>query len=232
MNIKEMVHDYVANVQKEKQTEAEMAEAGQKPDQPKYDMRGVKTRLFDDFAKTLSRIDADFYQFPLTNNDEVMLAGFYIGRSKRTSREKVGYIKTLLPHIQDWCTCDAIISRIKGVESEKDFFISLLHSPHVFSARAGVVWLIKYALKEDLKGVVNLLKSVTNDEFYVKMAISWCYGEAFALDYNYMYKFMQDIDDEFIRNKTVQKACISYKLTDAQKEEIKKLKIESEKPEE
>ena len=29
MNIKEMVHDYVANVQKEKQTEAEMEAAAQ-----------------------------------------------------------------------------------------------------------------------------------------------------------------------------------------------------------
>ena len=232
MNINAIVHDYVSNVQKEKNAEAELAELGKKPDKKKYDMRGVKTRLFDDFAKTLSRIDADFNEFPLTNNDEVMLAGFYIGRSTRSPREKVRQIKKLLPHVNDWCTCDAIISRIKGMESEKDFFISLIDSKHAMTARAGVVWLIKYILKDDYKNVINLLKSVDNDEFYVKMAIAWCYGEAFSIDYKYMYNFMQGISDPFIRNKTVQKACLSLKLSDAQKDEIKKLKIADDEAEE
>ena len=41
----------------------------------------------------------------------------------------------------------------------------------------------------------------------------------------FMYNFVKDLDDKFIRNKTIQKACESFRVQDDKKAELRKLRI-------
>lgn len=220
MKIKEMVNDYINSICDPKKAEFDRGLID-----TKFEIKGTKTRQIDDFAKSLVKINADFYELPLENYEEILLAGCFIGNSKASSEEKVQMLKRVLPYIDNWGLSDAIIARLKGLESEKQFFVDLLKDERPFYVRVGIVWLMKYQLKSDLKNVINLVSQVKLEHYYVKMAIAWCYAETFVYDYDYMYNFVKTIDDVFIRNKTITKACESYRVSPDKKQELKALKL-------
>ena len=56
------------------------------------------------------------------------------------------------------------------------------------------------------------------------MALAWCYTEALVFDYEYMIEFVQGLKRYVIRNRTLQKACDSYRVSDERKKEIKALR--------
>ncbi len=220
MNVKDMVRDYIDKVSDKNKAEFDKGLISSQ-----YEIKGTKTRLLEDFAKSLIRVNTNFYDLPLDNHEEIVLAGFFIGGLKESPKEKIEKFKYLLPYIDNWGSCDMIVARLKSLESEKQFFIDLLKSDKPFEIRVGIVWLMKFQLKTSLKEVVGLVKAVKNDNFYVKMASAWCYAEAFVYDYEFMYNFVKDLDDKFIRNKTIQKACESFRVQDDKKAELRKLRI-------
>ena len=148
-----------------------------------------------------------------------------IGYKKCSSKEKIDFLEKLFPYFDNWAVVDSIVSRLKGLEQEEKYFESLLQSDEEFVRRTGIIYLMKFSLPRDVKKVVNLLKDAIDEKYYVKMAISWCYAEAFIKDYDFMKVFIQSIEDKFVRNKSIQKACESFRLTKFQKDEIRKLKI-------
>ena len=220
MKVKELVDDYINKI-----SDPRKAQFDRSLINTKYEIKGTKTRLIDDFSKSLLRIGANFNDLPLNNYEEILLAGCYIGHSKFTPKEKIVMFRRLLPYIDNWGTCDTVVARLKGLESEKQFFIDLLNEENPFYVRVGIVWLMKYMLKKDTKNVIELVNRAKNNDFYVKMAKAWCNAEALVYDYDFMYNFLKEINDVFIRNKTIEKACYSYRVKDDDKLELKKLKI-------
>ena len=190
-----------------------------------YEIKGLKAKDIDLFANELAQKGVEFGKMPLTCHEEIMLAGILIGYSNKKPNEKIKDIEKLLPYIDNWSTCDSIVTRLKGLENQKDFFVKLLHSNRPFYIRFGIVWLMKYELKKNIRGVVNLIKdNVKNTNYYVEMALTWCYTEALIKDYEYMVEFLQKLDRYVIRNRTLQKACDSYRISDERKKEIKALR--------
>lgn len=191
----------------------------------RFEIKGLKMKDIDDFAKRLVKMDINFKELPLDNHEEIVLAGCYIGHSKFSAKEKISLLSQLLPYIDNWASCDCVVSRLKNVESEREFFASLLKGDKPFYNRVGIVWLMRYQLKNDLKNVVELISHVKSDHFYVKMAKAWAYAEAFIYDFEFMYEFTKKIDDSFIKNKTIQKACESFRISSQNKEKLKELRV-------
>lgn len=88
MKIKEMVNDYINSICDPKKAEFDRGLID-----TKFEIKGTKTRQIDDFAKSLVKINADFYELPLENYEEILLAGCFIGNSKASSEEKVQMLK-------------------------------------------------------------------------------------------------------------------------------------------
>lgn len=217
---KELVQNFI----KEKATE-EKALFDEGLINTSYEIKGLKTCDIDEFARELVEKGAQFSHLPLTCHDEIMLAGFFIAYSNKKTNEKIKDLEKLLPYIDNWATCDMIIPRLKGLENHKDFFVELLHSKRPFYIRFGIVWFMKYMLKEDIRGVVNLLNdNVKNTNYYVEMALAWCYSEALIKDYEYMVEFVQKLKRYVIRNRTLQKACESSRVSAELKKEIRALR--------
>lgn len=190
-----------------------------------YEIKGVKTGDINDFAKELAKQDVDFSNMPLSCHEEIMLAGMLIGYSKKKANEKVKDIEKLLPYIDNWATCDMLIPRLKGLESQKEFFVNLLNSNRPFYIRFGIVWLMKYELKKDVIGIVNLINdNVRNTNYYVEMALAWCYCEAFLYEYEYMVEFTQKLARYVVRNRTLQRVCVSTRISPEHKKEIRALR--------
>lgn len=190
-----------------------------------YEIKGLKTREIEEFAIELVEKKVEFSSLPLTCHDEIMLAGMVIGHSKKKSNDKIKDIEKLLPYIDNWATCDMIIPRLKGLEKHKEFFVNLLHSNRPFYIRFGIVWLMKYLLRKDIRGIVNLInENVKSTNYYVEMALAWCYSDALVFDYEYMIEFVQKLKRYIVRNRTLQRACESSRISDELKKEIRALR--------
>lgn len=225
MNKKE-TYELVQNFIKENST-AEKARFDEGLINTSYEIKGMKTKDLELFAKELVEKGAEFSKLPLTCHEEIMLAGLFIGFSKKKASEKIKDIEKLLPYIDNWATCDMILPRLKGLENQKEYFINLLHSNRPFYIRFGIVWLMKYMLKQDIRGIVNLINdNVKNTNYYVEMALAWVYSEALIFDYEYMVDFVQKLERYVVRNRTLQKACESTRVSDERKKEIRALRSE------
>ena len=190
-----------------------------------YKIKGIRMEDLTAFSKKLAQENPQIEYFPLDCHEEILIAGIAIAYSKMSAENKVKQLEKLLPYIDNWATCDMICARLKKLESQKKFFVNLLHSKKPFYIRFGIVWLMKFALKNDVRGTVNLINdNVKNTNYYVEMALAWCYSEALILDYEYMIDFAQRLERYVVRNRTLQKACDSTRVSPERKKEIRKLR--------
>ncbi len=190
-----------------------------------YEIKGISTKKMAEMAKEIAKDKVDIENMPLTCHEEILLAGMALGLSKMSGEEKIEGLKKLLPYIDNWATCDMIVVRLKGLEAYHDFFVELLHSNRPFYIRVGIVWIMKFELKNDIRATVNLLNdNVKNSNYYVEMALAWCYAEAMIKDFDYMIDFILKIERYVIRNRTLQKACESFRISAEQKVQVKKLR--------
>ncbi len=219
MDIKLMVEDFVAKNRDEKKAEFDRGLISSQ-----YEIVGIKTPLIEKFAKAIAKLNVDIKELPLDNHEEIMLAGMVIGFKKEEPKKKIEELEYLIPYIDNWATCDMIVPRLKGLEREQAYFEGLLQSKEPFAIRVGVVWLMKYALKNDLKNVVVKLRDVTNTNYYVQLALSWCYAEGLLYDFDFMLDFIQTVPRTVVRNRALQKACESLRITPEQKVKIRKVR--------
>ncbi len=190
-----------------------------------YEIKGINVKVLENFAKTLSQEGVDIKDLPLSCHEEILLAEMVIAYSKVSPTIKIRQIEQILPYIDNWATCDMLVVRLKGLESKRDFFIELLHSNRPFYIRVGIVWLMKYELKKDVRSTVNLLNdNVKNTSYYVEMALAWCYSEAMIYDFDYMMDFTVKLERYVIRNRTLQKACESTRVSAEHKKEVRALR--------
>ena len=200
-----------------------------------FQVLGIKTKSLEIFAKQLVKENVDIKEIPLKCHEEILLAGFMIAFSKEDIDNKLEKFKYLLPYIDNWASCDMIVSRLKNFDSKKDFFVSLLESDNVFSVRVGIIWLFKFVMRYDIVYVYNLLSKIDCDKwdrgvstkispsYYVKMAIAWCYSEMCTYNFDFIYNKLPFMKDKFIRLKTIQKARESYRIDREKKEKLKEI---------
>ncbi len=190
-----------------------------------YEIKGINIKLMNEFAKSLAKEAISIDEMPMTCHEEILLSGMVLAYSKLNPEVKIEDLKKILPYIDNWATCDMIVSRLKGLESQREFFVELLHSNRPFYIRVGIVWFMKFQLKKDIRGTVNLLNdNVKNTNYYVEMALAWCYAEALISDFDYMIEFTQRLERYIVRNRTLQKACESFRVSDEHKKQVRALR--------
>lgn len=221
MTVKDQLNEYVKSHTDEKNAEFE-----RKLIFTQHEIFGLKTKLLEEYAISLAKQNVSIDQLlPPDSYEGTVIAGLMIGHEKIGAKEKVLALKKLLPYIDNWGSCDCILSRLKKMESEKDFFISLLSSSSPFYQRFGIVWILKYYLKIDIKQSLFYIKNTKNEDYYLKMAKSWAYAEAFIYDFELTKKIlMSEEKDVFIIKKALQKALESYRISDKQKDILRELR--------
>jgi 3-methyladenine DNA glycosylase AlkD len=187
-----------------------------------YEILGIKTSVLEDKSKQLAKQNELFDLNPQFH-EEILLYGIVLSKLKISSNEKVDLIKNVLPYIDNWATCDMIACRLKNIEDQSDFFYSLLESDKPYFVRFGIVWLMRFYFKIDLKKAVFAIKNVKFDHFYVKMAKAWAYATACAIDFDFTLDIINS-EEEFVRKKSIQKGIESFRLTPAQKDVLKALR--------
>ncbi len=167
-------------------------------------------------------------ELPHKYYDENMLHGLLISEIKDID---LCFEETdrFLPYVDNWAVCDIMSPKV--FKKNKDRLMVKIKewsaSEKVYTCRFGIEMLMSHFLDGDFKKeYLEIPAAVHSKEYYVNMMIAWFFATALAKQWEDTVPFIENKRlDPWVHNKTIQKACESYRITDGQKEYLRSLKI-------
>lgn len=160
--------------------------------------------------------------------DENMLHGLLISEMKDFD-ECIVETDKFLPYVDNWAVCDIMSPKIfKKHKSEILEKIKVWSaSEKIYTCRFGIEMLMSHFLDNDFKPeYLKIPAKIRSEEYYVNMMIAWFFATALAKQWESTICYIEkQILSPWVHNKTIQKACESYRITDEQKLYLRSLKI-------
>ena len=192
---------------------------------------GVRTPQLRSFAKELGKredIGVFLDDLPHEYFEEDQLHAFIISGMKDYSA-CMERLEEFLPYVNNWATCDQMSPKVfkKNRENLLKHIKVWIKSKETYTIRFGVGMLMEHFLDEDFDvKYPEAVSRLRSDEYYVNMMIAWYFATALAKQYDSVIPFIEDRRlDVWTHNKAIQKSVESYRITDAQKEYLRSLKI-------
>lgn len=168
-----------------------------------------------------------------------LIYGLVVARTKGFD----DYKRRMTPFIEKsdtWAEVDVVVgdsTLFKKLTPEMERWVFGLteHVDEPFVIRFGLISLMKYFTAEKYRSkVLDACSSVPKDNYYVRMAVAWLLAELFLHDPKAVADYLkEDICadaphlDVWTHNKAIQKACESFRVSDADKEMLKSLRCYS-----
>lgn len=201
------------------------------PTVPKDKVIGIRTPVLRAFAKEFAKNEkaiSFLSELPHKYYEEDNLHAFLIEKIKDYNSALI-CTRRFLPYIDNWASCDMFMPKV--FKSNTDKLIpeikQWLKSNHVYTVRYAIGLLMKLYLGDKFKlEYSELVASVKSNEYYVNMMRAWYFATALATNYNMVLPYITKKKlDIWTHNKTIQKACESYRISAKTKEYLKKYKI-------
>lgn len=196
------------------------------------DIIGVRVPLLRKYAKELYK-NNKLNKIKIGNKyyEELVLQGMIIGFQTKESIERViNQIKEFVPKINSWAVCDTFCAGLKITKKYPKEIYNLikeyLKSEKEFELRFAIVMLLDYYINDEyIDEVLSILDSIKSNNYYVKMANAWAISICLIKYYEKAIIFLENSSlDKFTYNKAIQKAIESYRITDKQKDDLRKMK--------
>jgi 3-methyladenine DNA glycosylase AlkD len=194
---------------------------------------GVRTPLLRKMAKQISReewCDAFLKECPHIYFEENQLHGFILS-GYPDFEECIEKIEQFLPYIDNWATCDQTSPKVfkKHKELLLPYLRKWIQSDHVYTIRFAVDMLMQHFLDEDFRPeYLELVAGISSGEYYVKMAVAWYMATALAKQWDSAVPYIErGRMNDWVHNKTIQKAKESYRITREQKQYLGQFKKKS-----
>ncbi len=159
--------------------------------------------------------------------EEDNLHAFLIEHIKDYSR-CIDALNIFLPYVNNWATCDSMSPKVfRKHLPELLIQIKLwISSDKAYTVRYGIGILMKYYLDDAFDPeYLNLVAEIHSDEYYVNMMRAWFFATALAKQYDETIVFIEDHKlDEWTRQRTIQKAVESYRISNQCKEYLRSLR--------
>ena len=202
------------------------------PTIPKENIIGVRVPYVKNIAKEFGSRD-DIGEFlsdlPHKYYEENNLHIFIISAIK-DYETCLAEVEKFLPYIDNWATCDG--SNPKALLKQPQRFYEKLKlwlkSDKTYTVRYAVDILMNRVYLEDNFSPehLELVSSLTSEDYYVKMVVAWYFATALAKQYESTLPYIEKQKlPVWTHNKAIQKATESRRITDEQKEYLRKLKI-------
>ena len=192
---------------------------------------GVRTPELRAVAKEMNKdkyIEEFINDLPHTYFEENQIHSFLIGMEKDYDKTLV-MINNFLPYIDNWATCDQATPVALKKNPDKTILEikKWISTGNTYYIRYGVGVLLALFLddlfKEEYLGIVANIKS---NEYYVQMMQGWYFATALAKQYEATIKYIEKgLLDKTVNNMTIKKAIESYRITEEQKEYLRKYRI-------
>jgi 3-methyladenine DNA glycosylase AlkD len=201
-------------------------------------------KIAKEFASSATPVELDKFldKLPHKYFEENQVHLFVVERIKDFD-ECLRRIEQFLPYIDNWAVCDGKSPKAL-LKDESRFYAKIcewLKSAKPYTVRFGVNMLMAFFLddrfdKSQLKLVAAIDENLFDDagraecptdRYYVQMVIAWYMATALAKQWDATFPYIKGRKlSPWIHNKTIQKACESYRITDAQKKILRGLKLE------
>ena len=196
---------------------------------------GIRVPVLRNYAKELNKeysiqdllekIDDEYYE-------EIMLKGMIIGLNKKLRWEELEkHIKWFIPKIDNWAVCDVFCAGLKATNKYKEEMWNLINeyinSKNEFEVRFAIVMILDYYIeKEYIEKDFNIFNQIKSDKYYAKMAVAWAISICLIKFYDETIKYLENntLLDNWTYNKAIQKTIESYRITNEQKDKLKKMK--------
>lgn len=201
------------------------------PTVPKEKIIGIRTPVLRNFAKEfykdpaakdfLSELPHEYYE---ENNLHAFLLEFVKDYDECAER-----VTEFLPFVDNWATCDSMSPKVfKKHRAELLKQIKTwISAGDTYSVRFGIKMLMEHFLDEDFSPEYpKTVAEIESEEYYIRMMQAWYFATTLAKQYDAVLPFIEKRSlQKWTHNKAIQKAVESYRITDEQKEYLKKLKI-------
>ena len=136
--------------------------------------------------------------------------------------ECLSEVERFLPYVDNWATCDSLRPRCfaKHTSDLLPHIKGWLHAEHEYTVRFGIGMLERFFLgfcTDQLQWVAR----IDRKEYYIRMMQAWYFATALAKQWDAALPVIQSLPD-WVRRKTIQKACESFRVSDAHKTTLKK----------
>lgn len=193
---------------------------------------GVRVPKLREIAREISKKDYDEFLRNVKDEyyEELALHGLVIGYSKISIEDTFKYLKEFVPKINSWAVCDTTCSNLKITKKYMkemwDFLEQYINSDKEYEIRFALVMYLNYYLTEEyIDEILKRIDKIANKEYYVQMAIAWLISFAYIKQKEKTEKYIKNNKlDKFTLNKAIQKICESYRVTEQEKEHLKKYK--------
>lgn len=192
---------------------------------------GVRTPALRAFARELYQDagrDAFLAALPHRYFDEDQLHAFVISLEKDFGA-CAARVEAFLPYIDNWATCDQMSPRAFGKAPERllPYIHRWLASDKTYTVRFAIGMLMQHFLNGNFRPEYPaMVAAVRSEEYYVRMMIAWYFATALAKQYDAVLPYLAERRlDKWTHNKAIQKSVESFRISDAQKQYLKTLRI-------
>lgn len=198
-------------------------------------MIGVKIPELRKIAKQIAKQDYKKFleKYPEEYFEHEILKALVIGYAKDDFDVIIGYADAFVPKIHDWAVNDIFCSTFKIAQKNREKVWEWLSGYAVieeeFSQRVVAVMLMAHFLVDEyIDKVLECMNRLKYDGYYTKMGVAWCVATAYAKYPEKTHKFLLDNElDDWTFNKSIQKMTESFRVSDTDKELLRKMKRKS-----
>ena len=191
---------------------------------------GVRTPLLRKFAKQLSKEQQQSFmqQLPHQYYEENQVHAFCMEQIKDV-KKCLEAIDTFLPYVDNWATCDMMRPKVikKDLSLLYTYIIKWLSSHHEYTIRYAIQCLMLYYLDDEhIEASLNIVSSIHESYYYVKMMQAWFYATALIDHYDKVIAlFESGMIAEDLQLMSIQKALDSKRIDKLQKEQLRRKRI-------
>ena len=133
-------------------------------------------------------------------------------------------VERFLPYVDNWATCDTLSPRVFARHTDK--LPPIIHKwmalPHEYTVRFGIGMLMRYFLEDKTfrPEYLQWTASIDCEEYYIRMMQAWYFATALAKQWEATLPVIGTLP-EWVRRKTIQKACESFRVPQEHKDYLK-----------
>ncbi|MBE5758583.1 MAG: DNA alkylation repair protein [Clostridiales bacterium] len=187
---------------------------------------GVRVPLLRKLAKTLPEEEKKDFLSLLPHDffDENMLHAIILCMEKEPL-QCIDEIERFLPYIDNWAVCDTLRPKIFKKEPillEKSVW-KWLSGEETYTVRFGIGCALSYFMGESFSPEFpKKIAALKSGEYYIDMMRAWYFAELLAQRKDEALPYLAERKlDKWTHNKTIAKACESFRIADERKAELR-----------
>ncbi len=189
-------------------------------------LRQMAKEMYRQYTKGSGSVTGFLSDLPHHYFEENQLHAFIISEIKEYDA-CMKAVNTFLPYVDNWATCDQMSPKVfKKHHRQLTDQIKNWLKGDTYSIRFAIKMLMDHFLDDNFDAQYPaIVAQIRSDEYYINMMIAWYFATALAKQYESILPFIEERRlDTWTHNKSIQKAVESRRITDAQKEYLRKLK--------